>query len=76
MPLLFRDSGVAPQRVPTMICPTCRIEFPPEASTALPFCSARCRQVDLGRWLDEKYSVPVVDNDDEEDRELAYDDEQ
>ena len=24
-----------------------------------PFCSARCRQVDLGRWLNEEVSVPV-----------------
>jgi endogenous inhibitor of DNA gyrase (YacG/DUF329 family) len=25
----------------------------------MPFCSDRCRQIDLGRWLDEGYSVPV-----------------
>jgi endogenous inhibitor of DNA gyrase (YacG/DUF329 family) len=25
----------------------------------MPFCSHRCRQIDLGRWLDEGYSVPV-----------------
>jgi len=25
----------------------------------MPFCSDRCRQIDLGRWLREKYSVPV-----------------
>jgi uncharacterized protein len=23
-----------------------------------PFCSARCRDVDLGRWLTESYTVP------------------
>ncbi len=23
-----------------------------------PFCSQRCRIIDLGRWLDERYSVP------------------
>jgi endogenous inhibitor of DNA gyrase (YacG/DUF329 family) len=31
------------------------------ASTAewpqLPFCSERCRLIDLGRWLDERYRV-------------------
>jgi endogenous inhibitor of DNA gyrase (YacG/DUF329 family) len=26
-----------------------------------PFCSARCRKIDLGRWLDEKYAVPAED---------------
>jgi len=25
----------------------------------MPFCSDRCRQIDLGRWLREVYSVPV-----------------
>jgi endogenous inhibitor of DNA gyrase (YacG/DUF329 family) len=24
---------------------------------AFPFCSARCRLIDLGRWLGEKYAV-------------------
>jgi endogenous inhibitor of DNA gyrase (YacG/DUF329 family) len=24
-----------------------------------PFCSARCRTVDLGRWLGEKYRINV-----------------
>jgi uncharacterized protein len=23
-----------------------------------PFCSARCRMIDLGRWLGENYAVP------------------
>jgi uncharacterized protein len=26
-----------------------------------PFCSERCRLVDLGRWLDEDYRIPEVD---------------
>jgi len=25
----------------------------------MPFCSPRCRLVDLGRWLDEGYSLPT-----------------
>jgi endogenous inhibitor of DNA gyrase (YacG/DUF329 family) len=25
----------------------------------MPFCSARCRLIDLGRWLDEKNSIPI-----------------
>ena len=24
----------------------------------MPFCSERCRQIDLGRWLSEAYVVP------------------
>ena len=32
----------------------------------MPFCSERCRQIDLGRWLKEEYSVPVEPDPDEE----------
>jgi len=28
-----------------------------------PFCSERCKLIDLGRWLDGKYQVPVVETD-------------
>lgn len=50
-------------------CPICRREFAAEASDALPFCSARCRQIDLGRWLGEAYAVPIERPDDDEDAE-------
>jgi hypothetical protein len=43
-----------------MRCPVCKREFDEAASTALPFCSERCRTIDLGRWLGETYSLPVV----------------
>lgn len=26
-----------------------------------PFCSAKCRKIDLGRWLGEKYAIPTED---------------
>ena len=29
-----------------------------------PFCSQRCAQLDLGRWLNEEFRVPVVESDD------------
>ncbi len=43
-----------------MRCPICGKEFDLAQSTAKPFCSERCRTVDLGRWLDESYSLPAV----------------
>jgi uncharacterized protein len=61
-----------------MRCPTCGKSFEPVAPATLPFCSERCRTVDLGRWLDEKHSVPVVKPPDEEaeaDGPAAADDE-
>ena len=27
----------------------------------LPFCSERCRRIDLGRWLGETYRIPGLD---------------
>jgi endogenous inhibitor of DNA gyrase (YacG/DUF329 family) len=33
--------------------------FELEQSPAIPFCSDRCRQIDLGRWLRESYGLPV-----------------
>jgi endogenous inhibitor of DNA gyrase (YacG/DUF329 family) len=29
-----------------------------EKTPTVPFCSDRCRLIDLGRWLDEAYAVP------------------
>jgi endogenous inhibitor of DNA gyrase (YacG/DUF329 family) len=49
-----------------MRCPVCHREFAAESSTTLPFCSDRCRKIDLGRWLGETYTVPVEKPDDEE----------
>jgi endogenous inhibitor of DNA gyrase (YacG/DUF329 family) len=40
-------------------CSICRKPFESTESTALPFCSDRCRLIDLGRWLGEHYQVTV-----------------
>ena len=52
-------------------CPKCGRRFDSEQSPALPFCSDRCRLIDLGGWLEEKYGVPVVREDDEGDEPAA-----
>ena len=38
-------------------------QAPPDAASTFPFCSGRCKLIDLGRWLDGKYQVPVVEED-------------
>ncbi len=43
-----------------MRCPTCKNEFDAALTVAMPFCSERCRTIDLGRWLDERNSLPHV----------------
>ncbi len=40
-------------------CPICNARFESTESPAMPFCSERCRQIDLGRWLDEGYGLPI-----------------
>lgn len=37
-------------------CPTCGNPVR-EGSRFFPFCSHRCRLVDLGQWLDERYRI-------------------
>jgi endogenous inhibitor of DNA gyrase (YacG/DUF329 family) len=46
-------------------CPICG---KPAEGVTLPFCSKRCRDVDLNRWLSGAYVVPA-DEDDPEDGE-------
>jgi endogenous inhibitor of DNA gyrase (YacG/DUF329 family) len=44
----------------TIRCPICEREFDPATEGAVkPFCSERCRTIDLGRWLGESYSLPA-----------------
>jgi endogenous inhibitor of DNA gyrase (YacG/DUF329 family) len=37
-----------------------------------PFCSARCRDVDLGHWFSGAYAVPAVEADDDQDEEAGF----
>lgn len=45
----------------TLSCAICErpIELRP-ANPHFPFCSPRCKDVDLGRWLQEDYRMPVT----------------
>ena len=49
-----------------MRCPICKkpVAEPAERGSPpphFPFCGERCKLIDLGRWLDGKYQIPVVD---------------
>ena len=35
-----------------------------------PFCSERCKQIDLGAWASDAYRIPVQDDDGEPGSEL------
>ena len=47
-------------------CPICRKAM---VAAFKPFCSARCRQVDLGRWLAGDYAIPAEEPLPDEDEE-------
>jgi len=44
-------------------CPTCRKKIEYEGNPYRPFCSKRCKLVDLGSWLKEEYRIPVREDD-------------
>jgi len=46
--------------------PRCPICGKPRAVEFRPFCSKRCADVDLHRWLSGVYAVPVTEDDDED----------
>lgn len=56
-----------------LTCPVCRKKVVLEETDALPFCSLRCKNIDLGRWLNEAIGVPVEPGEfrEEEDSEDA-----
>ena len=53
-------------------CPICRKEVPLDSSN-VPFCSDRCRLIDLGKWAsgDYKVSSPILDPEFAEELEQA-----
>lgn len=51
-------SKVTPLRK-TQPCPECKR---PSTREDYPFCSDRCRSLDLSRWLKGSYAIPVADD--------------
>ncbi len=47
-------------------CPICKAPTDSTKDADFPFCSERCRLLDLGNWASEKYVVsdPIFDEDD------------
>lgn len=61
--MISKDSAVTPLR-PRRPCPECG---KPSTRENYPFCSPRCKDVDLNRWLKGAYAIPVRDDEEDED---------
>jgi len=55
--------GMSERELRTKPCPLCG---KPAAEPFRPFCSRRCADVDLNRWLSGVYAVPVKEEEDED----------
>jgi uncharacterized protein len=44
---------------------SCSICGKPQLERFRPFCSKRCADLDLSRWLKGTYAIPAVENDDQ-----------
>ncbi len=53
-----------------MQCPTCKKPLDDsdaqKPGSTFPFCSDRCRLIDLGRWLSGKYQIRSTQDDSEQ----------
>jgi len=54
--------------IPEVHCPNCKTRVPwCDEQRWKPFCSERCKMIDLGEWLDEQNVIPgdsVIDESD------------
>lgn len=57
-------------------CSYCGTKFLREDSNFMPFCSNRCKQIDLGMWLNESYRLPYEGESSLQQYEMLEEDEQ
>ena len=58
-----KDSAKGSGKGSAKPCPICG---KPASEASRPFCSERCRDVDLNRWLSNSYAIPAAKDDDED----------
>jgi len=52
-------------KAPSHLCPVCG---KPAVEASRPFCSRRCADVDLNRWLSGVYAIPTAEDEEEDER--------
>jgi uncharacterized protein len=59
-----RPGNASPEAAKAKPCPICG---KPSTKENRPFCSPRCRDVDLNRWLSGSYAIPARGDEDDQD---------
>ncbi|MGE3319474.1 MAG: DNA gyrase inhibitor YacG [Candidatus Berkiella sp.] len=63
---------LAPMAKAKVLCPRCQKKTHFEASNPYrPFCSERCKLIDLGHWAAEDYKIPAEQSPSSENDELG-----
>lgn len=52
-----------------IFCPVCKNITTWEENPNRPFCSERCKLVDLGAWASEEYRIPTRDEEEDQGQE-------
>ncbi len=62
---------MAKKKIKSLRCPTCR-KIVLASDEHFPFCSERCRTIDLGKWASGAYVISTPVNDPESGGEAEY----
>lgn len=54
------DNAPPERKAASGACPICG---KPRVAAYRPFCSKRCADIDLGRWMNGAYAIPVIEED-------------
>ncbi len=57
-----------PMKIKCRSCGSLLPERIPGETAFFPFCSKRCRDVDLGNWFEEKYRIPLKSGERDDDQ--------
>jgi uncharacterized protein len=57
-------------------CPICKNRTTWEENPWRPFCSERCKMIDLGKWASGEYRIESASQDEEENEKPLQDDTQ
>ncbi|MHB1756154.1 MAG: DNA gyrase inhibitor YacG [Leptospirillum sp.] len=60
--LLPFSEKLPPGEPSSRVCPTCGRDLPESLYARQIFCSRSCREIDLMKWLNEEYRLPLDDH--------------